>query len=324
MSGVPVPPVRSKPLPPSPLSSPRTSPRGSPSPRTGRRVFGKPWALKSAHAIALYKFEGDDVRLPLNPGDRLRVEEEGYGWYKGLFGPRLFFSVSLAFGARSCARAGLNMETDCTGIFPCEYVALQPEGVRDNDAVPTATDETVVRASQALREWGTLMNAWMRDHRFDKAKAIRSHIVAVLKAKSAFMDEKTKPEERKPLRKFIRQALVKCTAELGLHLTVSSADGVYADALNTNTLELYRMYCAADSGHLASTTSSAEAPRALTMAPGASSIGKKDMGAEMRGAGLVQVFLKCVFASFFLFIPHFFPLRVLQPHDPPLSAPPPI
>ncbi len=90
------------------------------------------------------------------------------------------------------------------------------------------------------------------EHRFDKAKAIRDHIVAMLRAKDAFMDPKTKPEERKALRKQIRLNVTKCTAELGLLLTVTSADGVYADALNTSSMELYRMYCAADAGYIGS------------------------------------------------------------------------
>lgn len=116
-------------------------------------------------------------------------------------------------------------------------------------------DARCVRACIAWpMQWETdarpLAHSFAAEHRFDKAKAIRGHIVTMLRAKESFMDPKTKPEERKALRKQMRTNLTKCTAELGLHLTVTSADGVYADTLNTSTMELYRMYCAADAGYV--------------------------------------------------------------------------
>ncbi len=54
------------------------------------------------------------------------------------------------------------MESDAVGIFPISFVSLVAEGHRDSDSVADANEEVLVRARQALREWGTLMNAWMK------------------------------------------------------------------------------------------------------------------------------------------------------------------
>ena len=136
------------------------------------------------------------------------------------------------------------------GIFPLSYVSILPPGHSGEDhSAPNLADPVVLKCAQAVLEWGEMMNAWLNEGSFDKAKRIQTFIGDVIRARATVLNPKTDAAARKAAKREIRAALARCTTELGLSFTVAGPGGVFADDLNTSTMELYRMYREIDTGY---------------------------------------------------------------------------
>ncbi len=189
--------------------------------------------------------------------------ERGFGWFKGR-----------------------NLDTDCVGIFPCSFVKVLPADFKEDDAVPNAADPVVLKCSQALVEWGELMNGWLRESNFAKAKRILRFIQTLIKARATVLNAKVGADGRRAAKRDIRLAMSRCITELGLSFTVKGAAGVYADELNTSTMELYQLYREIDTQYKPGADAAAAAAAAALAVNAASNVtvGEKKT--------LVQVFLK--------------------------------
>jgi hypothetical protein len=156
------------------------------------------FAFCSLFVQALHKFDGDDeTRLPLNPGDTIAILERGFAWFKGR-----------------------NLDTDCVGIFPSNYVQVLPGGFKEDDSAPNATDAMFLKSSQAMLEWGELMNGWLREGMFAKASLIQCYIETMIKCRTQMLNPKADADRRKAAKRDMKLCISRCTTDLGLSFTV--------------------------------------------------------------------------------------------------------